>query len=316
MTSLKSFLSDGSSTGAVVRVPANKIRLPKSNFVAVAFLPKNTLPELGSSYTPPGGTAATLTAANLVSVITLLAINGIATVFGNGTVSGKRGKYKADEETTIFGSQRTAEDTDEGEIVFEIMFKYAYHNTEFMNQLRKRSGKDDIYFFTDRSVEVVRADIHEPVYKNSNNGEVTGNNKENLTSGGFGVIIGSDGDIVPEFGNFEKSLSASNFQYTFGVPTVTGTGLTASLSGTVINKTAPGTGTIANAVAETVTAGVVAYRVYLEGDSALPAGITIDSATGTVTVAANLTAGSYKVIVAAENKVGVIGEYRFTLIAA
>lgn len=317
---LKDFASDSTSTGAPVRVPAKGLRLPKSNFIGVAFLPKNTLPDVGSAatFTPPGGsgTAAPITPSNLVSVLQSLALNGLAIVFGNGAISGKRAPFKADEESVIFGSQRTKRDTGEGEIVYSFMFKYAYHNTAFMNQLRLAFTEYDVYAFTDRSVEVIRQDLNEPTFKNVKNGEVTGSNTDVISNGGFDIIIGSDGDIEPSLGLFERALALSNFRYTFGVPTVTGTGLTATLNGTVINKTSTGTGTIANPVLEVVSAGVVSYAISLEAGQVLPAGITIDSATGIVTVAASVVAGSYKVVVQAENKTGVIGEYNFRLIAA
>ena len=315
---LKDFVADVTSTGAPLRVPSKGIRLPKSNFIGLALVPKNLLPDIGSAttFTAPGGTAAPITTANLLATLRTLALNGTVFMFGNGVLSGKRGAFKSDEETVIFGSQRTKRDTGEGEISYSFMFKYAYHNTAFMNQLRLMYTDYDIYCFTDRSVEVLRNDLVEPVFKNVKNGEVAGNNGDVISNGGFDVVVGSDGDIEPEFGQFENMLGLSYFKYTFGVPLVTGTGLTAALGGTVVNKTAPGSGTIANAIQETVQAGVISYSITLEGGVAVPTGITIDSTTGIVTVAAGVVAGTYKLVGLAENKTGVMGEYRVKLVAA
>lgn len=315
---LKDFVADTTSTGAPLRVPSKGIRLPKSNFIGLALVPKNLLPDIGSAttFTAPGGTATPITTANLLTVLRALALNGTVFMFGNGVLSGKRGAFKSDEESVIFGSQRTKRDTGEGEISYNFMFKYAYHNTAFMNQLRLMYTDYDIYVFTDRSVEVLRNDLVEPVFKNVKNGEVDGDNGKVISSGGFEVVVGTDGDIEPEFGLFEGLLSLSNFKYSFGQPTITGTGLTASLNGTVVSKTTTGTGTVTNPILETVLAGTASYSVILEGSISVPTGITIDSASGVVTIAAGVVAGTYKVVVAAENRTGVMGEYRFKLIAA
>lgn len=316
-SSLKDFAADPTSYGAPARIPSKGKRLPRANYIGLAIVDKNLLPDIGSSttFTPPGGSAAAITTSNLVSVLQTLALNGMAYVFGNGLIMGKRTPFKSDEEAVIFGSQRTKHDTGEGEYTFSMNFKYAYMNTSFMNQLRLQFVDQDFYFFTDRSVEVVRFDSQEPVVKNVRNGEVTGNNGDVISNGGFDLIVGSDGEIEPEFGLFEKALNFANFKYTFGAPTTTGTGMSTALGGTIINKTSVGSGTIVNAITQTVQAGVVSYSAFKDDGSALPANVTIDSTTGTLTVAAGVTAGSYKIVVMAENKVGVTGEYRFTLVA-
>lgn len=313
---LSDFLSDTASTGAPLRVPSKGVKLPKSNYIGLALIPKNTLPDIGSAttYAPPGGTAAPVTSNNILAVLIALALNGQAWVFGNGVVNGKKGKAKEDAEKVIFGSRRKARPTGEIEEVYDFVFKYFYLNREFFNQLRLNYTEYDLYVFTDRSVETLRYDIVEPVF-DAITDEVTGDNGAEIV-GMFQLTIGSDGQVLPDFGSYEKGLAVSNFKYTFGVPVATGTGLSASLGGTVINKTAVGTGTITNAVLQTVTAGVVSYAVALANGAVLPAGITIDTNTGVVTLAAAIVAGSYDVRVAAENKTGVLGEYGFKLIAA
>ena len=316
---LSDFLSDATTTGAPLRIPSKGIKLPKSNYIGLAMVPKNLLPDIGSAttFTPPGGgTATAITTANLVEVLKSLALNGQARVFGNGVINGKRGPFKADEESMIFGSRRMKRDSGEGEIAYTFMFKYAYHNTAFLNQLRLGYEEYDHYAFTDKSVEVLRYDQVEPVYKNVKNGEVTGNNTDELSNGGFDIVIGPEGEIDPDFGSFEKLIQISNFKYSFGVPVATGTGLAVTLGGTVVTKTAPGTGTIANPVLETIGAGVVVYSIAKEDGSAPPTGVTIDTATGVWTIAASVTAGTYNLRVAVENKTGVMGEYRAKLIAA
>jgi len=317
MSTLKDFLSDPYATGAPLRTPATGKKLPKSNYIGLVLVPKNTLPDIGSAttFTPPGGgSAAPVTTSNIVSVLIALAMNGQAWAFGNGTVIGKRGKFVEDKEPLVFGSRRTARPTGEGEEDFDFQFKYFYMNRMFFNQLRYNFTEYDVYAFTDRSVEVLRYDVVEPVFHTISD-ETTGSNNAEIV-GGFMIKIGGDGQVIPNFGDFEKALAASNFKYTFAAPTVTGTGLTASLGGTVINKTSVGSGTIANAPTQTVVAGTLAYTLALKSGAALPANLTIDTATGIVTVGAGLVAGSYDLVVGCENKTGTLGEYSFKLIAA
>lgn len=318
-TKLSDFAADATASGAPLRVPSKGLRLPKSNFIGVVFTPKNLLPAIGSVATvtlPGGGGPVAITSLNLLSAIQAFAYAGQAWVFGNGAITGKRGKFKSDEEDMVFGSQRTKRDTGEGELTYSFTFKYGYHNTTFLNQLRLMFTEYDIYAFTDRSVEPILFDLNEPVFKNVSNGEIAGDNSKSINTGGFDIVVGSDGDIEPTFGLFESLLQLSNFKYTFGPPVVTGTGLVSTLGGTVITKTSSGSGTIAAAVTQTVSAGVVTYSLVMANSSALPTGLTIDSTTGTVSVAAGLVAGAYDVRVLVENKTGIMGQLDYKIVAS
>lgn len=316
--SLKDFVSDPQATGAPLRIPATGKRLPKSNIIGVALVPKNTLPDIGSAamFTPPGGgTAVTVTEANLVSLLAVLAFNGMAWVFGNGVINGKKSKFKGDEEPMVFGSRRTKRDTGEGESTYMIVFKYAYLNADFFNQLRLNYIEYDIYVFTDRSVEVVRYDAAEPVFKDTNNGEITGSNTDEISSGGFNIVIGTDGEISPNFGNFEAGLAISNFKYSFN-PVVTATGLTNVLGGTQFNMATGTGGSITHTLVQTVAANVVSYGIFAADGSAAPAGVTVSSATGVITVAGTLPIGVYSLKLIVTNQTGIMGEKAFRIVVA
>ena len=317
---LQDFVSDSTATGAPLRIPAAGKKLPKSNYIALALVLKNLLPDIGSgtTFTPPGAgtqTAVALTVQNIATILQALAYNGQAFVFGNGAINGKRGKPKEDMEKTIFGSRRSARPTGEIEEVYSFAFKNFYQNRQFFNQLRSNFAEYDMYVFTDRSVETVRFDQAEPIFMNIGD-ETAGSNTEEIT-GMFDVLCGLDGQVDPDFAPgsiFEAAMAISKFKYTFG--TVTATGLTAVLSNTQFNMTASTGGTIARAVAESVVANSVTYQIFTDDGSAVPAGITIASTTGTITVASSLAVGTYKLKVIAQNAVGIMGEWGFKIVCS
>ncbi|MCX6217607.1 hypothetical protein [Spirosoma sp.] len=317
--SLKDFVSDPYAVGAPLRIAATGKKLPKGNYIALALVPKNTLPDIGSATTftpPPSGTAAPVTVNNIVSVLQALAWNGQAWVFGNGVVNGKRGKPKEDMEKVVFGSRRSARPTGEVEETYDFTFKYFYLNRLFFNQLRYNFAEYDIYAFTDRSVETLRYDLVEPTYLNIGD-ETTGSNSDEI-GGGFQIILGSDGQPDPDFisgsSGFESLLGVSQFKYTFS-STITTTVLVNVLSGAQFNMTAGAGGTITRAINQTVGASVVKYSIFSSDGSAPPALCTINSSTGVVTIG-SLTAGTYNLKVIAENTTGVMGEWAFKVVAA
>ncbi len=316
---LKDFVSDPYAVGAPLRIAATGKKLPKGNYIGMAFVPKNTLPDIGSAtlFTPPpSGTAAAITTANIVTMLQALAWNGQAWVFGNGVVNGKRGKPKEDMEKVVFGSRRSARPTGEVEETYDFTFKYFYLNRLFFNQLRYNFAEYDIYVFTDRSVETLRYDQVEPVFVNIGD-ETSGNNTEEII-GGFQIVLGADGQPDPDFisgsSGFEQPLAISQFKYTFN-PVITTTVLVNVLSGAQFNMTAGAGGTITRAIVQTVGASVVNYSIFSADGSAPPALVTINTTTGVITVGA-LTAGTYSLKVIAQNVTGVMGEWAFKIVAS
>ncbi|WP_138994002.1 hypothetical protein [Larkinella sp. C7] len=312
MGQLKDFLSTTQSADAQkLRVPVGTKRLPKAAFIALALVPKNTLPEFGEQYTPIGGSATTLTHLNIVSALLNLVLNGRGYFFGNGVVNGKRGKPKEMTESALYGTRTKARPTGELEEMCEFKFKQFYMNKEFFNELRANSTEYDYYMFTDKSVEVVRYDIDEPTIDGVGD-DVTGNIADEI-AGGFNITYSRDGQIIPVFGEFEKEVAVSKASFTFD--TVTATTLVSTLGGKVFTMTAGAGGSLAFAVNEDVEAGVLAFSIFTSTGEAIPGGqpVTISSATGLVTVGNGMTAGTYKYKVAVENATGVFGEREFSI---
>ncbi|GAB4023288.1 hypothetical protein GCM10028808_73270 [Spirosoma migulaei] len=317
--SLKDFVSDPYAVGAPLRIAATGKKLPKGNYIGLFFVPKNTLPDIGSATTftpPPSGSPVAVTVDNIVTMLQALAWNGQCWAFGNGVVNGKRGKPKEDMEKVVFGSRRSARPTGEVEEILDFTFKYFYLNRLFFNQLRYNFGEYDIYAFTDRSVETYRYDLAEPVFLNIGD-ETAGNNTEEIV-GGFQISLGSDGQVDPDLisgsSGFEKLLSVSQFKYTFS-PTITTTVLVNVLSGAQFNMTAGSGGTITRALVQTTATSVVKFSLFSADGSAPPALTSINTSTGVVTIGA-LTAGTYSLKVIAENVTGVMGEWAFKVVAS
>jgi hypothetical protein len=132
-------------------------------------------------------------------------------------------------------------------------------------------------------------------------------------NGGFNITYSRDGQIIPIFGAFEPQVAVSKAQFSFApsVPTT----LVSTLNGTVFTMTAGAGGSITMPINETVEAGVLGYSIFTSTGEAIPGGqpVSINTATGVVTVGNGMTAGTYKYKVAVENATGVIGQREFSI---
>lgn len=313
MGRLSDVIADSSVNAGKFNNPVGGKKQPKGKYIALALVPKNTISDFGTSYTPPGGTATTVTGQSIVTLLTLLTMKGTAWFLGNGLVNGKRSKPQEMKNGALYGTETTERPTGEVKeaVVFDI--KWFYQNRDFFNSLRYNYTEFDLYIFTDRSVELVRYDDCLPVF--SDIGDETPGDINRDIAGSFTVTYSNDGQIQPVFGINETSLSASNFKITFGA--VTATTIT-NVAGTERYNMTSGTGgTITRAVNQTDAAGLK-YSIFLSDGSSIPAGqpVTINANTGLVTIGNALTAGSYTYVVMVENPTGVTGQHTIYLTVA
>ncbi len=312
MGNLKDFLADTSASGGVIRKPAPGKKQPKSNYVAVGHVLKNTLPNFGEQYTPAGGTAVTLSGSNVAPTIKALCYAGLAFFFGNGTVNGKKGKPSEFKESVVYGTRTVARPTGEVEEKVDIDFKHQFSNIEFFNNLRAQGFEFDTYLFTDKSVQVIRFDTNEPTFHDIGH-TIDGDIKKDI-SGSYSITWGADGELVAELGVTEAQLADSDIVLAFG-PATLGTGLTAVAS--VPNQYTMKTGAASSLtrVVNTTGAAGVKYYLFKNLNEAVPntVPVTIDTLTGVITIGASIAVGRYQFTVAAENQTGVQGTFPITL---
>ncbi|WP_234733399.1 hypothetical protein [Tellurirhabdus bombi] len=314
MSNLQDFVSEYSGKNSALRIPGSRKPLPKGRYIALALVPKNLLPDIGSAteFTLPGGGSATkITTANIVSTLVTLALHSQAWFFGNHTVSGLRGKPTEMKESAVFGTRTEALGTGEIREQMDFLFKYFFLNREFFNELRANYSEYDLYVFTDRSVEVIRYDLDEPMFLNIGD-EVSGDINTSVI-GGFSIIFSREGQIIPSFGKFETQLSASNARFTFGAGSATGLTLVVGTNKPYVYTMATGTGgSITRAVA---TGSGVTYAIFTGDGEPIPTGqpVTIATGTGVITVGNALPAGTYRYKVLASNSTGVMGEYEIEI---
>ena len=95
---IKDFLIDSSPANTVgFMQPESGKQTPGSNYVALALVERNTLPDLGQNYIAPGaaGPGVTLNETNILTVIKSLAFLGRSVFFGDGLINGKKGCPKS-----------------------------------------------------------------------------------------------------------------------------------------------------------------------------------------------------------------------------
>ncbi|GAB3272801.1 hypothetical protein GCM10027347_44690 [Larkinella harenae] len=309
MSSLADFLPENTDPQQLsVRIPLDNVgMIPKSNFIALALVDRNTLPNFGEEVTIPGETPITLSASNLVATIKELTFLGKAWFFGEGTVNGRKAKPEEMLEPIPYGTRTEQRATGEVKETVDIDFKYMFLNIAFFNSLRAGKKAFDTYLFTNKSVQVVRFDTENPVFKNIGH-ELTGEFGNDI-AGSFSLIWNhEEGELIPTFGIKDNELKAEELRYTFGAFTVTGAVV---VPGTV-NRFTLATGTAAELTRPVLEKGSPRYSIFKNAKE--PIGnlpVTIDTNTGEVNIASTLAAGRHKFTVAVENETGIFGSYTF-----
>lgn len=314
MGKLSDVIADASVGVGKFNNPVGGKKQPSGKYIALALVPKGTLPDFGSSYTPPSGSPTTLTGANIVGFLKTLAFKGTVWFLGNGLINGQRSKPEEMKNSTLYGTETIERPT--GEVKESLTFgvKWFYQNRDFFNSLRYNFDQFDLYLFTDRSVELVRYDLCKPVF-HSIGDETPGDINRDIV-GSFMVVYSSDGQVLPVFGIAKSSLEAANFKVTFGAITAAA-GITNVAGTDRYNMTSGTGGTITRAVNESDAAGL-RYSIFLPDGSAIPSGqpVTINANTGLVTVGNGITAGAYTYVVMTENATGITGQYSIYLTVA
>lgn len=305
--SLADFLPENTDPQELsLRVPIKSGMIPKSNYIALALVDRNTLPDFGEEYTLPGAsTPITLSGSNIVATLKSLAFMGQAWFFGEGTVNGKKAKPEELKEALAYGTRTEMRPTGEVKETVDIDFKYFFLNVKFFNSLRAGQKPFDIYLFTNKSVQVVRNDTDNPVFLNVGH-ELTGEFGSDI-AGSFSVIWNrEEGEIEPTYGIKDKELKAEELRYTFGAIVATGA---VAVAGTTDRFTLAAT-TAATLTCAVVEEGTPRYSIYKNANEpigALP--VTINTNTGVVAIGTGIAAGKHRFTIAAENATGINGSY-------
>lgn len=316
MAKLQSFMADViTSLNVQHRVADYGSAQPKGNFIAIAFVVANTLPDFfGANYTiGTGGTAAPLTGSNIVAALKDLAFQGKCWFLGDGLVNGKSGKPGEMKETGTFGSRTTPRPTGEVSEKIDFTVKNTFLNVGFWNSLRSGLlGPLDCYVFTNKTVQLIRYTSESPVFDGIGY-EMPGDYNLDIP-GGFSVSWTNEkGQIEPITGIKDGDLNFELMRYTFGAAT-TPTNLTL-VAGTA-NRYTMITGTVAKIKRAVTEVGAVRYSVYKNTNQDIPAAelVSIDTDTGELTLAATMPVGRYTYTVAAENTVGVYGTWQIEVV--
>lgn len=314
------FLNDvAPSVRPVMRVPEAGKQNPSSNYIALALVERNTLPDIGgANYTPlAGGTAGPITTVpGLITALREQAIAGRAYFFGNYTVNGKKSKVREMEQAVTFGTRTKRRKTGAVEGTLEFTFLNFYYNTRFFNQLRSGINVNfDVYAFTNRSVEILRFDQDEIVFEGIGN-EVTGDITQDILGSASISYVRDNGDIEPVFSAnvLDQPLNLENLRFTF-TAAVAPTGGLQLVAGSTdqYRMTAGAGGAFTRVVNETY--GSPRYSIFKNTNDPIPGTepVSINTLTGAITVGNTLAVGRYFYTVVAENLTGVFGKYTFSI---
>ncbi|GAB3164689.1 hypothetical protein [Telluribacter humicola] len=316
MSNIKDILGCTGSETRILRSNVNN-KNARSRFVALVFTDPDAV-KFGDSYTySGGGSAVTVDAKNVAKVLRDMAFKGAAHFFGNPTISGRKGKPTEVMTSKARGTQVETKPTGEVNEKAEFDFEHFFLNIKFFNDLRENSRGRDVFMFTDATVQILRANEHQPIFKEI--GHVIEDDIQKSIEGSFAVVwTGLRGELEPFQGVNLADLDASSLKYTFADATgLTNLTLVAGCEGECkkYNRTAAGAIGITRAIKE-AAGGCGAYSLYYNCNDALPATITgtVDAATGAVSITV-LPAGTHKFTVAYENEVGIWGSHCFTVVA-
>lgn len=279
-------------------------------FVACAAVERSVGIRIGASITlPGGGSATTITAANIVASIKTLAIAGSAYFFGKKEFKATKAKAKVGTETVNFGYASGPRLNRRVEEMITCTYDKWYGNEAFFNQLLDNK-EFDWFFFTNNSVHEVFASDDVSYPADALGYPMEGNPGQGIT-GGFGVAYVTEGFRSAETGIDLATLGSSDVVLAISDPTTGGTGLTAgtcALAGTKkYTKTEAGAATLAFEISP--TNDCVDWAVYTSAGAALPAGYgTFSSSTKTLTLPNTMAAGTYTYAVTVVNKTGVKGQ--------
>lgn len=276
---------------------------------------------LGGSYTIGAGPATTVTAKNLPDVLVDLAFKGGAHLFFNPTISGSKGAPIRIKLPEKMGTQAVEEES--GEVTESRMVKVKdYHkNVEHFNALAYKSGELDVILFTNNSFQWLEAGKHQPVFTDMGH-TIGGDANQVIGSGNLTISTRSVGEIPHNFGVVLSKLAANRVRFTFAAVGAL-TNLTAQpceAGGiSVFSRTGAGACTLPRAVNETatcITYSIKQLNINDAGTNDVSAHVSINSTSGTVTIASGLTAGTYDFIVVAETPNGIWGSWEFRLKAS
>ncbi|GAA4464178.1 hypothetical protein GCM10023189_43120 [Nibrella saemangeumensis] len=313
MNTVKNFLLDELEDAVVIkRELEDGKQNPISNYIACVMVERDLI-TLGESFTPSGGGQPVLVdASNIVDLLVGLTFEGKAYFFGNGTVNGSKARPEEMMESQAYGSYTEPRPTGHVKELIEFTYKNSFLNTPFLNALRRRTKKFDVFVFTDTTVQQIRYRRNQPIFKGIGSA-LTGNALEEVT-GGFQISYNDEkGELEPWVGINEDDLDAERIAYTFGAYGAP-TGLTAVAGAEGRYTMVTGTGGHFTRTVEQA-AGSPVYSIFKDGNKAIPNAepVTVDSNTGKVTVGNTLPVGRYTYTVVAENATGVRGKYTFTI---
>lgn len=320
MAELKDFLPSSFNGTAMptMSIPQPGVVKPGSNIIALALVDAGTLPDINSSatFTPPGGgTAAAITALNLVGMLKLLALAGKCTFFLDRSINGSKKDPDEFESDEAWGTEIDKMPTGEVKEAAEIKFKHAFLNVEWLNALRANGRFYDCYIFVPGGVIVVRYSRNSVIFKKVKGVVIDGDVTKEMT-GGFSIMWRSMGEIPPVLGVLASDL-AGPVQYTFAAPaTVTGVAL---VVGSVNPYRFTVTGAVAGgfilAVSDTAAQGLITYLLYKNVKDAVGTDpVAINSVTGAVTIGATQPVGTNLYTVVAQGPSGVIGFAQFQIV--
>lgn len=307
------------SVGLGQAIPAQNFKETRDAITAISIVKASDLNlDWGASYTWPTGykkigttVAATgseaVTGKNIVDVLRSLALTSAAWFFPHGTVRGSKARGVPTKQQEVYGILPVAKDTGVITELFEMRIAGMHLYQEYFNQLRVASTDYHVFVFLNNMCIWVRPE-HTPVFHDM--GVAIGGDAANSVTGGdLQLSCQSVGEIVWKDNVPFAHMGQSNFQFTWAaaVPT-TLTQVTCTTGSLKFTGTASAGGSWTRPINEAAYSTCVVYSLeILEGPGTT--GFTIDSATGTVTVATGLTAGTYKVRVIAQNNTSVFGVY-------
>lgn len=304
-------------TEAKVLRQTNKKKAPSANYVALALVPAGKFPSIGGTYTNSAAESVTITAANIFENLKDLAFQGGAWVFGNGTINGKKGKPSEVTEGEVYGTSVKARPTGEVNEMAEFVYKHAFLNTAFFNDLRRNARAKDVWLFTESTVQKIDWEECKPIFESI--GCEIGGDRNRTISGGFAVSWNNkNGELVPELGVSVEDLDADGLVYTFDtIGSLVNCTQNDGCAGDCITftRTAAGTCGFTRDVVEAKGCGK--HYLYYNDNESFPGGVTgsVNPTTGAISLTA-LSAGTHRFTHAFENEVGVFGYYCFKVIAS
>lgn len=315
MTGLTDFLKG--DVGISTLRQSRAIKAPASQYIAMVLTKKGKFPDIGGSYTPFGGSATVVTAANIALLQKDLAYQGGAYFFGEETINGTKGKPTEITEGMTYGRAFKPRPTGEVQETAQFTYKHFYRNIPFFNDLRRNSRGYDIWLYTANSVEKIDSKKNSPVFESIGH-PVTGE-RENVIAGEFEISWNDlDGELVPYFGIAVEDLDAELMVYNFAAAPSALVNMTQQpgCAGDCItfNRTTNATCGFTRDVTDPKGCGQ--HYLYYNDNEAFPGGVTgsVNPTTGVISFTA-LSTGTHRFTHAFENETGIFAYYCFKIIA-